>query len=649
LDSVGPKIKKLSYVTNTSTMVALFSMYRTYADETKTGHVDAAMVGDFTNTLGTNKNSDMGGTAEAEATPLYNYLIGGNRPSSTGVGFLQRMLSPTTYAATASTSAYLCNNGKPVPAGELVCSETKPGGGNGLANSIHDITNSAAIAPVTQLAKLWNKTAGGLISSVLSPLGDVISNIPGIGNITDFISSAFEPIVSSVIQYLVPAIASDNMSGGRVFDLAAGGADVAGNDYAHNGLGGQKLSDQQVAAIYNEQQQSENARYSNQSFIARMFDTSSDQSAITKLALAVPNSPSTAISTFMSNPLGNIFSGFSSIFSSRSTYAAAAPQGDPFGITQYGYPTDSAVFATDPEKYWDDNCTTDGTTLDMTMPVNVNWHKDIQINKDTYMPENTTTNPCLLIQAAVGSAGALYDSTLLTPDDLVGNSDSTSPAPAVAATTSGNLSTLNGHTLDANQSKQIKYIADSVLPLLKGTPDEKASLAARVTWWSLKEGVLGLTEQPYDPFGYSNCGSGSGNTHIDIVAPCSASTWQVGIAAVQVTNFTDTVVENMAQSLHPGMSTKEILASVAKLSGLSEGSAKYKAIVNSTGIMRRSFLLRDPATGFTLADTNVKAECVDAWMPWCPGGGDNLATDRQTAAKVISDLTDYFKNPGNQQ
>jgi hypothetical protein len=205
------------------------------------------------------------------------------------------------------------------------------------------------------------------------------------------------------------------MSGGRVFDLVAGGADVTGNDYAHHGLGGQVLSPSQVATILDEQQQEYDAQHSKDSILARAFDTNSNNSLITKAVMATPTSLNgfrTSLAGIFSNPFKNIFA------SLPFAHAQAAENGsDPFGITQYGYSANDPAFTSDPEEYWVNNCSTDGTTIDPNLPVNKNYHAGYTINPDTQMPENSTTDPCYLIQAAVGSAGAMFDSSLLTQDD----------------------------------------------------------------------------------------------------------------------------------------------------------------------------------------------------------------------------------------
>jgi hypothetical protein len=113
----------------------------------------------------------------------------------------------------------------------------------------------------------------------------------------------------------------------------------------------------------------------------------------------------------------SIFNGLASIFSKP---ALAAPAVDPFGVSQYGYVKDDPNLTAanqDSETYWAQNCSTDGSSLDWTKPVNSAWENSTVTNQNTGMPENTTTNPCLLIQAAAGSDGAIFDSSLLTAQD----------------------------------------------------------------------------------------------------------------------------------------------------------------------------------------------------------------------------------------
>ncbi len=400
INSAPQKIQKLSYVVNASSMVATFAMYRTYADEIKNGHVDSTIVGSFTDSLGAIASSGMGGTAEAEQTPLYSQLLGNGTASG--------------------SSTYRCNDGKLVPAGQSVCPEMQLNAPNNFAMAISKFKSSFPFfSELNALASLWNKTLGGVFNYVVNFLSGIINYvIPQLGQTVGYVIDKIAgPFLQYLMNQLIPPIVSDNMSGGRTFDAMAGGADISGNDYAHNGLGGQELSSSQVTAILNEQQQEYQAQHSHDSLIARMFDTNSNNSLVTKLAMAMPTSFSdvkSSVASLLSGP----FRGMGSAFSIGHAQAAAAA--DPFGITQYGFAINDPIYTTDPETYWDNNCTTDGTTIDPTKPVNAAWHQSVVINPETQMPENTTTDPCYLIQAAVGSDGGLTNPGVLTQDDLGG-------------------------------------------------------------------------------------------------------------------------------------------------------------------------------------------------------------------------------------
>ncbi|MDP3991602.1 MAG: peptidoglycan DD-metalloendopeptidase family protein [Candidatus Colwellbacteria bacterium] len=196
---------------------------------------------------------------------------------------------------------------------------------------------------------------------------------------------------------------------------------------------------------------------------------------------------------------------------------------------------------------------------------------------------------------------------------------------------------LNGYQLSANQSKWVKYIAQEVVPFVG------ADVAARGTWWALKEGVLGSG----NPIGYSNCGTGSGNTYIGFVETCpSGYAWQVGIAAVQVPNPSASEVISKAKSLHGGMSLKEIIAQVSISAGHPQGTPQYNTAVNSSGDLQKSLLLRDPATGFYFVNREVVNECINSWLSWCNGGwspANQIATNQQVTKNVIAKLAAYYK------
>jgi hypothetical protein len=461
-DHAGPKLKKLDYLVNSASAVSLFATYRVYADEIKTGKVNSTEVGSLVDSLGPGNHSDnpndkeVGGTAGAEQTPLYSYLV--DKGSITG------------------SSNYKCSDGNPPAGGSIdkaACQEEKPGQGNDIANYIHNVLNLPGLNLITAIANIWNGTIGSIlnflgsfISWVTSPvigLADKACNAPVILQgpfqaycaSKDLIKKGAAQIANAVTNFLIPNPFGSNMSGGRTFDMVAAGADVSGNDYAHNGIGGQTLTNQQVATIMNRQEQQQKAQYDHQSLVARMFDTSSSYSMVNKMAMAMPTSSAdlrTSVASLFTNPFKHFSNIFGSVFSHASAATAAA---DPFGVTQYGYPADDPIFQTDPQAYWDQNCADDPSNAYQKNGDN-SWNQAASQTLDpvTGMPTNTTTNPCLLIKSAVGSDGAVFDSSLLTQDDLA---DSSTSSTSLGSTSGGTGS------LPTGSSQQL---AQQLLPFI---------------------------------------------------------------------------------------------------------------------------------------------------------------------------------------
>jgi hypothetical protein len=289
----------------------------------------------------------------------------------------------------------------------------------------------------------------GLIGTVV----DTVCKIPIVGEICKALSNAISKLVSSVLRFeLLREIlqkfaawmlgvnlhmVSNNMSGARTFDMVAAGADVSGNDFAHHGIGGVALKPEQVAQNLEYARKTQLAEYNQKSFFAKLADTESPHSPIGQLALAVPtntaaftSSVNSAFATFIKNPFGKIADSFASLFNPRANAAGFTPGKDPFGVTQYGYPLDDPVFKADPDEYWKNYCTDE--TYNLTKDWNAFAAKEQNWNEDTFEPENPQTgqfagrvpgniygtNGCLLIQAAVGSAGAIFTDDVLSAEEL---------------------------------------------------------------------------------------------------------------------------------------------------------------------------------------------------------------------------------------
>ncbi|HET9850417.1 MAG TPA: hypothetical protein VFP35_02220 [Candidatus Saccharimonadales bacterium] len=419
--AAGAILPAMGYALQTQTMVHEYSIYRTYLDELKTGNVSASMVGSFTDSLGPGNqdpantdDSEIGGTASAEQTPLYSSLIG----DGSGKG----------------SSNYLCDNGKPVPAGQLVCPEEKV-----------DVKTKADALSIVNREPSFVKQATGVANDLSNWLGELASKVFGILHLNGLLNRAVSGFLSLTHingllddlgnylkdEFLPPAIVGPNTSGGRTFDMIAAGNDVSANDFAHNGLGGVALSQQQSIAIANEQMESQAMQNSDQPVLARLFSTNDSNSLLGKIALNMPSGDGdikTSLSSIFSNPLRKVFSSFAGIFGRRALATSAQP--DPFDITQYGYPVNDPIFNQDPEKYWSQHCIANAETVAWnTEAANVaNSNPNGLYIADNLQPSQTGrpsptgdpmgTNPCLLIQAAVGSVGGIYNSSLLTNDDL---------------------------------------------------------------------------------------------------------------------------------------------------------------------------------------------------------------------------------------
>ena len=198
---------------------------------------------------------------------------------------------------------------------------------------------------------------------------------------------------------------------------------------------------------------------------------------------------------------------------------------------------------------------------------------------------------------------------------------------------------VNGRALNPLEAKWVRHIAAKVLPALPGSPSEQRAMAARVTWWSLKEGILDVR----NPFAYSNCNSSSGDALIGALETCGPNrAWQVGIGAVQVPGKTTAELERTARRAFPHQSVGSILGQAAARAGIAKGSQSFSAIVHSSGSLRQSWLLRSGPVGFVYADQEVTSECLQQSMGWCYGRGWDTtswyAPTREDANRSMSNL-----------
>lgn len=429
LQKAGPVIKRLAYVGVSVEAVQLYMAYRSHADEIKAGQVNSDVVGSFTSALDGNHLSDDGtkylapkdGAQNAENSPLYKAIVDDSSTTNAQAAFVN-LLNPTAYAQSTDqhNTSYTCDNKKPIPAGQLVCPEEKLNQDNPFT-SISDFFSTGGVGLAADtIINLWNSSVGAVLRQIQdklnSVIGFIIDNIPGaqdaIATLLDpLVKFATETIMPAFLDFVAPSPISTDMSGARNFNMAAAGADVAGNDYSHYSLGGKQLTPQQSADILNQQLQDQQTQFAMKSFTQKMFDKGDSKSLVSQVAMAMPLNISTSISStftnLISNPFSKIFSSFGTLFSVGRTHAQAVASADPFGITQFGYPLDDPTLNQDPQAYTDQQC------ADMETA----WLANEKLNDSTGQFENTQANPCLLQKAAVEGLGALSDSSLVDPVD----------------------------------------------------------------------------------------------------------------------------------------------------------------------------------------------------------------------------------------
>jgi len=135
-------------------------------------------------------------------TPLWGQLFGTGRPSSKN---------------------YVCNDGKPVPAGQLICPEEQLDRGNGVTDALHSIANFIpGLAGLAGVINLVNNIIGNLLSGALGLLCNGLDAVSGGGctNIQQAIGQHLQDLGKWFISAIVPSPFTNDMSGGRSFDMA---------------------------------------------------------------------------------------------------------------------------------------------------------------------------------------------------------------------------------------------------------------------------------------------------------------------------------------------------------------------------------------------------------------------------------------------
>jgi len=173
---------------------------------------------------------------------------------------------------------------------------------------------------------------------------------------------------------------------------------------------------------------------------------------------------------------------------------------------------------------------------------------------------------------------------------------------------------VNGRALTETQAEHVEWVKRCVVPIWSASRRDAAEAAARATWWALREGIFDLNGS--SAHRYSNCHE-HGRDRLRSSQPlyrCSGNMWQVGLAAVQVPNYSDDAVYDVFRTVFgavdPSFTERDVLSMSARLAGFAEGTPIFDGIYGSRDRVRRSWLLRNPWIGMALAEKQeVMTKC----------------------------------------
>lgn len=360
--------RHMVYAVNSTAAMMQYQQLASVSAETKSGKIDSTILGSFATAISSNYSGSSTDKVDATGSCLYKLLIDSKE-------------NPNALPGLPTCPNYKCNNGQTVnvAAGKSRCPEEyfprEVIFFKALSDSIH-------IFPWYDFIDHFAAKIGDFINAILGPITDAAFNVfcngpgnipPGPGSCPDtmkktneWIQENFPKLEQWLIQVLGLPLVTKDMSGARAVDVAMGGADQL-NYLSGLQLGGGKLPDQKVADMQNRQIAEEKANFEAQPLFARLFNTDSPYSFISRVADATPTDLPTVANGLLAdiaNPFSKIAGVFSSAFSGSRAFAAIGPQPDFFGVPQIGVALDDPVLnipknanpQTYLQNYLDKNC-----------------------------------------------------------------------------------------------------------------------------------------------------------------------------------------------------------------------------------------------------------------------------------------------------
>jgi len=216
-------------------------------------------------------------------------------------------------------------------------------------------------------------------------------------------------------------------------------------------------------------------------------------------------------------------------------------------------------------------------------------------------------------------------------------------------------------TLTQDETDSLQFVAAGVLPEL-GTlfgQDEAIRISAQDSWWGLKEGsfdseqckTLRLMNKPLS---FSECAvllpKKRPQSNLCPLEECGRNQcdlpgqvlWQVGLGAVQVTQWTEDNIKNFIEGILK-RTEDEVLTGVAD-AAIKNDPSTHDAIVGSTGCLRKSWLMRHPVVGFYFVNKDVQP-CFGITRPkWCDDGNRTFGGNEDTMNKTVTVLEAFFRD-----
>jgi hypothetical protein len=245
--------------------------------------------------------------------------------------------------------------------------------------AVGDLTKfyKSAFLPVHAVLWAYLHTIGFIVNLLGDLVGKLFSLIPGVSTLEQWVSE----FLVKVLMWIIGPVITPKDGGLQIMNAVRVGADVVANEFSEYQLGGVPVTAKLLMETNNAIAEENRTNIAHTSLWNRLFSTTSDQpSFISRLAVTVPSSPTTAtIDSFNSmlaliaNPLSAFNGGFQLAYSAASDSTLAASAEDRYGVTQIGAPEDQLNALVDQKQVDDlqkaaDKAAADGRNLDKIRP-----------------------------------------------------------------------------------------------------------------------------------------------------------------------------------------------------------------------------------------------------------------------------------------